>query len=193
MEENAQNLWLAELWLAHRDRISRLLEMKMPPVLRRRLSVEDLAQEVYMDCGRRMEFLRAEPEVPAYVKLRRIALQTLADQVRKHLGAGKRDAMKESELPESDDGARVDAWAQFVDTISSPRTHMLRLERQSQIRRVLADLSPSDREILELRHFEELGNAECAAVLGIAPKAASIRYVRALKRLRELLEDVSLF
>ncbi len=193
MEDNANNLWLAELWLAHRDRISRLLEMKMPPVLRRRLSVEDLTQEVYMDCGRRLEFLQAEPDVPMYVKLRRIALQTLADQVRRHLGAGKRDAMKESELPEGDDGARVDAWAQFVDTISSPRTHMLRLERQAQTRRVLAELSPVDREILELRHFEELGNNECAAVLGIAPKAASIRYVRALKRLRELLESLSLF
>ena len=62
-----------------------------------------------------------------------------------------------------------------------------------QTRRVLAELSPVDREILELRHFEELGNNECAAVLGIAPKAASIRYVRALKRLRELLESLSLF
>lgn len=193
MQDNAQNLWLAELWLKHRDRISRLLEMKMPPVLRRRLSVEDLAQEVYMDCGRRMEFLQSEPQIPMYVKLRRIALQTLADHVRKHLGAGKRDAMKESEMPEGDDGAQVDAWAQFVDTISSPRTHMLRLERQALTRRVLADLSPADREVLELRHFEELGNTECAAVLGIAPKAASIRYVRALKRLKDLLEGVSLF
>ena len=67
MEDNANNLWLAELWLAHRDRISRLLEMKMPPVLRRRLSVEDLTQEVYMDCGRRLEFLQAEPDVPMTV------------------------------------------------------------------------------------------------------------------------------
>ena len=100
--------------------------------------------------------------------------------------------MKESELPESDDRS-MEAWAQFVDTMSSPRTHMVRLERQALTRRVLGELSPADREILELRHFEDLGNTECAMVLGIAPKAASIRYVRALKRLRDLLEGASLY
>ncbi|MBQ5665097.1 MAG: hypothetical protein IIV41_04420, partial [Akkermansia sp.] len=70
---------------------------------------------------------------------------------------------------------------------SSPRTHLERIERQAMARRVLAQLSANDREILELRHFEEMGNAECAAVLGIEPKAASIRYVRALKRFQELV------
>lgn len=82
----------------------------------------------------------------------------------------------------------MDAWAQFADSISSPRSHMERVERQQQIRLLLTQLSPADREILELRHFEELSNGECAAVLGIEVKAASIRYVRAVKRFRELIE-----
>ena len=81
----------------------------------------------------------------------------------------------------------MDAWAQFADSISSPRTHLERLERQAYTRRVLAALPAVDREILELRHFEELSNAECAAVLGLTQKTASIRYVRALKRFRDLL------
>ena len=148
---------------------------------------EDLLQETYLACGRRAAYLQAEPEVPMYVKLRRIALQTLTDMERHHLAAAKRDAMKEQN-PE-DDVAVADAWAHFADTISSPRTHLERLERQAMARRVLASLSPLDREILELRHFEELGNAECAAVLGIEQKAASIRYVRALKRFRELVNN----
>lgn len=192
MSTDAENLWLAEQWQMYRERLRKLLAVRMPEVLMRRLSVDDLMQETYVACGRRMEFLKAEPEVPMYLKLRRIALQVLADQQRHHLGAGKRDAMKESELPESDDRT-MEAWAQFVDTMSSPRTHMVRLERQALTRRVLGELSPADREILELRHFEDLGNTECAMVLGIAPKAASIRYVRALKRLRDLLEGASLF
>lgn len=192
MSTDAENLWLAEQWQMYRERLRKLLAVRMPEVLMRRLSVDDLMQETYVACGRRMEFLKAEPEVPMYLKLRRIALQVLADQQRHHLGAGKRDAMKESELPESDDRS-MEAWAQFVDTMSSPRTHMVRLERQALTRRVLGELSPADREILELRHFEDLGNTECAMVLGIAPKAASIRYVRALKRLRDLLEGASLF
>ncbi len=192
MSTDAENLWLAEQWQMYRERLRKLFAVRMPEVLMRRLSVDDLMQETYVACGRRMEFLKAEPEVPMYLKLRRIALQVLADQQRHHLGAGKRDAMKESELPESDDRS-MEAWAQFVDTMSSPRTHMVRLERQALTRRVLGELSPADREILELRHFEDLGNTECAMVLGIAPKAASIRYVRALKRLRDLLEGASLY
>lgn len=187
MGETPQNLWLADLWLQYRDRLLRLLALRMPAVLQRRLSVEDLLQETYLACGRRAAYLQAEPEVPMYVKLRRIALQTLTDMERHHLAAAKRDAMKEQN-PE-DDVAVADAWAHFADTISSPRTHLERLERQAMARRVLALLSALDREILELRHFEEMGNAECAAVLGIEQKAASIRYVRALKRFRELVNN----
>ena len=184
MGESPENLWLADLWMQYRDRILRMLSLRMPAVLQRRLSVEDLLQETYLACGRRVAFLQAEPEVPMYVKLRRIALQTLTDMERHHLTAAKRDAMKE-QSPEDDVAA--DAWAHFADTISSPRTHLERLERQAMARRVLAQLSANDREILELRHFEEMGNAECAAALGIEQKAASIRYVRALKRFRELV------
>ena len=180
-----ENLWLTEQWLQYRDRLSRLLALRVPAAMLQRISVEDVLQEVYMACGRRMEFLQAEPEVPMYVKFRRIALQTLTDLERYHLGAAKRDAMKE--CSPDDDGAVADAWGHFADTISSPRTHLERMERQAMARRVLDALSETDREILELRHFEELGNAECAAVLGIEAKAASIRYVRALKRFRELV------
>lgn len=187
MQNNPENLWLAEVWMEHRERLLRLIVLRMPPVLQRRLSAEDVLQDAYLQCGKRMEFLQAQPEVPIYAKLRKIALQTMTDLERRHLGAGKRDAMKESS-PAQDETA-LDAWARFADTISSPRTHLLRMERQAMARRVLASLSERDREILELRHFEELGNLECAAVLGIEPKAASIRYVRALQRFRTLIEQ----
>lgn len=185
MSEPTENLWLADVWLEHRERLRRLLSLRVPQPLLRRMSVDDLLQECYLACGRRMEFLLAEPEVPMYVKLRLVALQTLTDMERHHLAAAKRDAMKE-QSPEDNEGV-ADAWAHFADTISSPRTHLERLERQAMARRVLAQLSANDREILELRHFEEMANAECAAALGIEPKAASIRYVRALKRFQELV------
>lgn len=184
MTTTPENLWLAEVWQEYRERILRLLALRMPDVLNRRMSAEDLLQETYLACGRRMDFLKAQPDVPMYAKLRKIALQTLADAERHHLGAGKRDAMRESSAEEK---TVMDHWTRFADTISSPRTHMERLERQAMARRVLGQLTDLDREILELRHFEELGNNECAAVLEIDPKAASIRYVRALKRFRELV------
>ncbi len=189
MAELPQNLWLAEIWLEHRDRIVRLLATRMPPAMLRRMSADDVAQEAYIACGKRVDFLQNQPDVPMFVKLRKIALQTLTDMERRHLAAGKRDAMKESMWGQDDD-ASMDAWANFADSISSPRTHLERLERQALARRILQDLPATDREILELRHFEELSNNECAAVLEIAPKAASIRYVRALKRFQDLLKDV---
>lgn len=184
-----ENLWLADLWQEHRERLLRLIGLRMPAVLQRRVSAEDVLQETYLSCGKRLAFLQENPEVPIYAKLRRLTLQTLADTERRHLAAGKRDAMKESS-PEDEN--TMDAWAHFADTISSPRTHMMKMERQAMARRLLQRLSANDREILELRHFEELANAECAAVLGIEPKAASIRYVRALKRFQELVLQVGL-
>ena len=189
LEETPQNVWLAEVWLEHRDRLVRLLATRMPRVMLRRMSADDVAQEAYLACGRRMDFLLNQPEVPMFVKLRKIALQTLTDLERRHLAAGKRDAMKESEWEDCGDDHSVDAWANFADTISSPRTRLVRLERQEMARRILHELPSTDREILELRHFEELSNNECAAVLEIAPKAASIRYVRALKRFQDLVKD----
>ncbi len=189
MDETPQNLWLAEVWLEHRDRLVRLLATRMPRVLLRRMSADDVAQEAYLACGKRLDFLHSRPEVPMFVKLRRIAMQTLTDVERRHLAAGKRDAMKESTWDDAGDDASVDAWAQFADTITSPRTRLMRMERQALARRILHELPATDREILELRHFEELSNNECAAVLDIAPKAASIRYVRALKRFQDLLKD----
>ena len=187
--ETPDNLWLAEVWMQNRTRLLNLLTLKMPPALTRRLSPEDMLQEAYLACGRRLEFLQAQPEIPVYVKLRMIALQTVTDLERRHLGAAKRDAMKESDCSSEDSG--MDAWAHFADTISSPRTHMEKLERMAMIRRVLAKLTENDRKILELRHFEELGNNECAAILGIDIKAASIRYVRALKRFQALVNEES--
>lgn len=185
--KKTDELWLAEAWQEHKDRIAHLMATRVPVALLRRVGVDDLVQEAYLACGRRLEFLLQKPELPVYVKLRRIALQTLADLERRHLAAGKRDAMKEADV--EDDSGEMDAWAQFADSISSPRTHLERLERQAFARRVLAALPPVDREILELRHFEELSNAECAAVLEVTQKTASIRYVRALKRFRDLLME----
>lgn len=183
--EQDENLWIAEIWLEHRARLLNLLRLKMPEVLTKRLSAEDLLQETYIACSKAPEFLREKPELPMYVKLRFMALQTLAAAERHHLGREKRDAMRECS---PDDGENeADAWARFADTVTSPRTHLERQERRAMARRVMEQLTEADREILELRHFEELGNNECAAVLGISVKAASIRYIRALERMKQLV------
>lgn len=191
MESSQGHLWLAEVWMQHRERLLRLLSLRMPPGLQRRMSPEDLLQETYLACGQRLAWLQEEGECPLYVRLRRIALQVLVNQERRHLAAGKRDAMKEVVLEDPDQTMEI--WANFADSISSPRSHMIKLERVAIARQVLDTLPEADREILILRHFEELSNQECAAVLGVSPKAASIRYVRALKRFQDQVSLSSLF
>jgi len=193
-EQQEEQIWLSEIWLELKPRLQRLLASRVPPVLSRRFGLDDLLQECYLSCSRRISFLKAQPEVPMYVKLRIIALQTLTDLERHHLGARKRDAMKECHWDEDKSpAASQEAWERFADTITSPRTHMLKMERYALVRRVLLDLSDKDREIIELRHFEELSNKECAAVLSIEVKSSSIRYVRALKRVQELIVKSQLF
>lgn len=192
MPESPENLWLAELWLQYRDRLVRLIATRMSPVLLRRLSPDDVAQETYLACGRRMKFLQEHEEVPMFVKLRKLALQTITDMERKHLAAGKRDAMKESFMAEREHDVTVNALSRFADSLVGPRTHLERMELLEQTRKAMRELPDTDREILELRHFEELSNTECAAALGIEVKAASIRYVRALKRMKEMMGDISL-
>ncbi len=193
--EKNSHLWLADEWVQNRSRLQSLLGSRIPPVLQRRLGIDDLLQECYLACGKRISFFLDQPEVPIYVKFRRIALQTLADMERHHLGAAKRDAMKEVHMTDKDDAnsSNLDAWERFADTMTSPRTRLVKLERQSITRRVLEELSDNDRKILELRHFEELTNTECAAILEIEAKTASIRYVRALKRFQELIMQFSVF
>ena len=108
---------------------------------------------------------------------------------RKHLQSGKRDAYKEIEVTDDQTSAAQANWNMFADTVTSPLSKLARIDRYALLRKVMDELADTDKQILELRHFDGMGNNECALVLQIAPKAASIRYVRALQKLQlKLLE-----
>lgn len=193
-EGEKTDLWLVELWMEHKPRLQRILQARVPSLLRARLDVEDILQECYIACGKRVAFLKDKPEIPIFVKLRHISLQTLVDLERFHLRAEKRDARKEASIvSEGEGGDPGEAWMLLADTIASPRTQLMRIERQKMTRQIMTELSDNDKEILELRHFEDLNNKDCAAVLNIEEKAASIRYVRALKRFQELVSQYTFY
>ncbi len=184
--------WLADTFTEYRDRLLRLVQWRLHPALQKRFSPDDLMQEIYLAAEKRLDFFRNRPDVPLFVQWRALALQTLADMERRHLGAQKRDAMKEIGMEEEGDNTeRSVLWERFADSVTSPRTRLANRERCALTRSALASLGDDDRAILELRHFEELSNAECAAVLGVEPKAASIRYVRALKRFQTVIAGIS--
>jgi len=193
MEDFSQND-LAAAFANNRQRLLVLAERRLNPILLKRMSPEDVVSETYAAAAKRLAYFAAHDDVPIYYKLRTILLQTIADIVRRNLQAEARDAYREVESAkckgESEEGAPFDSLAADV---TSPVSRVDRSERHALLRGAIAALAENDRAIIELRHFDGMGNSECAAALGLTEKAASIRYVRALERLRQKLVEVSCF
>ena len=188
------NLW-AERFLEHRERLLALARRNLNPVLLRRVSPEDVVQDTLSSACGKIDFFEARPDVPLYCKLRTLLFQTIADLERRHLQSAKRDAYREIEPAPAADAttaARLD-WDRFADTLTGPVTRMVKADRRALLRQALGELPEADREIIELRNFDGLSNAECAEALGVTPKNASIRYVRALRKLQQLLSQYTEF
>ena len=185
---------LATAYTEHRPRLLALAERRLNPILLKRMSPEDVVSETYAAAAKRLAYFAAHDDVPIYYKLRTILLQTIADIVRRNLQAEARDAYREVESAkckgESEEASPFDSLAADV---TSPVSRVDRSERHALLRGAIAALAENDRAIIELRHFDGMGNSECAAALGLTEKAASIRYVRALERLRQKLVEVSCF
>lgn len=195
MNESDTARFLATAFTENRARLLALAERNLKPVLLKRFSPEDVLSATYEACAKRLAYFVAHPDVPVYFKLRTLLFQTLADLERKNLGADARDAYREVSVADAPDETNVGGlnWGLFAADVTSPVSRVDRDERHSLLRAALGSLSVADRQILILRHFDGLGNGDCAAILGIEPKAASIRHVRALERLQRKLMEVSCF
>ena len=189
-----QERLIAAAFAEHRQRLKTLAEKRLNPVLLKRMSAEDILSEAYVNAAKRLDYFAARDDVPLYYKLRTILVQTLADIERRHLQAQGRDAYKEvGEQPPVGDQTAASTFDNLPADVTSPVSRVDRNERHALLRGAIAALPENDRAILVLRHFDGLGNAECAAALGLTEKAASIRYVRALERLQQKLVEVSCF
>jgi len=182
----------AEAWRAlfdrDRDRLRRMLALRMDRRLQGRVDPSDVIQESHIEAMTRLpEYLR-ESNLPFFLWLRLIVGQRLALLHRRHLGA-QRDAGREiglyhGALPEATSAALA---ARLLGRLTQPSQAAVRAERKIRIQTALNAMDPLDREILALRHFEQLINGEAAQALGLSKSTASKRYIRALQRLREIL------
>ena len=172
----------------NRERLLKVISWNAPDWLKKRLPVEDILQEVFLDAYNRLDYFNDKPEVPLIVKLRTVALQTIIDKER-YYGADKRDINKE--VFNRNDESKTDLFAIFASEITSPSQKFMRSELVNLVRKVLNEMSPEDRTIIILRHFEHMEYEECAAIMNITLDAAKMRYFRALKRFKELFEKVS--
>ncbi len=180
---------LAESYSQYRDRLWRIVSFRMDHRLLGRVDADDILQEAYLDAATRIEHYLNDPATSFFVWLRTIVGQTLIDVHRRHLGAQKRDVRREAKARHRVFSASTSFQIADVllGNLTSPSQAALKEELSVQLHRALETLNDLDREILVLRHFEELTNLEAAEVLEIEPKATSMRYFRALTRLRSVL------
>ena len=180
---------LGDLLARRRERLRRMIYLRLDRRLNGRDDASDVIQYAYIDATRRFADYQAKPDVSPFVWLRFLATQKLAQLHRHHLGVLGRDAGRDVSIdvaaaPEASSAALA---AQLVGRFSSPSNAANRAEQRQHIQEVLNSMEPIDREVLALRHFEQLDNAETAEVLGIEKQAAYRRYVRAIRRLKDQL------
>lgn len=180
---------LAELFALHRDKLRRMVQVRMDQRLNGRVAPSDVLQEAYIDALKRYPHYYEKPNQNFFGWLRLVVGQRLTDLHREHVLAKRRDVRQEKPL-DVPAGPATSAClaAMLVGGLTSPSGAADRNERYLRLEAALDELDPIDREVLALRHFEELSNADTAEVLGIQPAAASKRYVRALTRLKQILE-----
>jgi RNA polymerase sigma-70 factor (ECF subfamily) len=183
---------IIELLARYRTRLRRMVALRLDPRLQGRVDASDVIQEGYLDAIRRLEEYIRDPSVSFYIWLRFLVGQRVAEYHRRYLSRPGRDIGREvsiyrGAMPGVSSGALA---ARLLGKLTSPSQAAVRAERKLQLQEALNRMDPIDREILVLRHYEQMNNGDAAAVLGLEKAAASKRYTRALQRLGEILANL---
>jgi len=189
-ESNADPHVLGRIWDHYEGRLRRLVRLRLDRRLQGRADPSDVLQEAFIDFQSRAAEYAQKPDMPFFLWLRFLTGQRLQLIHRHHLGTEMRDAGREVSLHRGamPQATSVSLAAQLLGRFTSVTQAVQRAEMQLILQEAINALDPIDREILALRHFEELSNDETAQALDIKPSAASNRHIRALKRLRDVLK-----
>jgi RNA polymerase sigma-70 factor (ECF subfamily) len=175
----------------HREPVRRMIDLRLDPAIAPRVDASDIVQEVLLEASRRLsEYLNESPSpaMPFHLWLRHIALDHIIDAHRRHRQAKRRTVDREQALHSARaDDSSMEQIAALIDRELTPASAALRLEMQRHFQQAIATLPDDDRDIILMRHFEQLSNQEVATTLGLSEAAASMRYLRALRRLRAVL------
>lgn len=174
----------------NRDRLKRLVIFRLDKRIAGRVDPSDVIQEAFTEASTRWDEFVQDQKVEPFIWLRFLVCQKIVTIHRHHLGRGKRDANREVVFDAFDTSESI--LAHLAESATSPSLKVAKLEGQQKLIDALKLLDPIDQEVLALRHYEGLNNAEVAQALQLTPSAASKRYIRALERLRlELGNDLS--
>ena len=188
---------LAAAFTYFRPRLRQMVNLRLDRRLQSRVDPSDVLQEAFLDIVGRVARIKecgdaTGRELPLFLLLRLNTLQKLLEFHRRHLGVQARDVRREVTLHKGPlpHASSATLAGYLLGQLTSPSNAAVQAERRLQLQEVLNTLTLLDREVLALRHFEELTNQEVAEVLGLSKSAASNRYVRALGRLRDALADI---
>ena len=180
---------VGELFTRHKERLRRMVQLRLDRRLQGRIDPSDVLQDAYLSAARSLAEYLQNPTMPFFLWLRMITGRRLRTLHKRHLGtqsrnAGREVALHHGALPQA---SSVSLAAQLLGRLTTPSMAAVRAELQVRVQDVLNSMDALDREVLALRHFEQLTNSETALVLDISESAASNRFVRALARLRTTL------
>lgn len=183
---------VTDLFDRYRKRLKQMIRLRLDRRLQGRVDPSDVLQDAYIDLTEQLPSFLARPEMPFFLWLRLVAGQRLMRVHRHHLGAAMRDAGREVSLYKGalPQASSVSLAAQLLGRFTTASQAAVRAERQLQLQAAINGMEEIDREIIALRHFEELSNGEVAEILGLSKAAASNRYVRAMVRLQTILESL---
>jgi RNA polymerase sigma-70 factor (ECF subfamily) len=183
---------LRAVFEGYRDRLKRMVHLRLSSRLAGRVDDSDVVQEAMLDVSKRLDEYLKEPKTSFFLWLRNVTALKLAEVHCRHLGTQLRDADREvtlhrGGLPMADS---VSLAAQLLGKLTAPSQAAIKAETRILVQEALNSMDPIDREVLALKHFEQLSTAEIAEVLGLSKAGAGSRYLRAIKRLREILEQI---
>lgn len=175
----------------HRGPVKRLIEMRLDRKVQRRVDVSDVVQDVMIEASGRLSRYLDDPGMAFHLWLRQIAWDRIIDTYRRHRVSAKRNMDREQPMsvPAGSDQSTMELAVQLSDPSLTPAAAATQREITARVEAVIQQLADQDREIILMRHYEHLTNLEIAEVLNLNPPAASMRYLRALRRLRELLAE----
>jgi RNA polymerase sigma-70 factor (ECF subfamily) len=168
-----------------------MIDMRLDPAIVQRVDASDVVQEVLLEASRRFQDYLKAPSMPFHLWLRHIAKDHVIDAHRKHHQAKKRGVNREQPMhrPAWAGQSSLDLANQLVDPELTPASAAVRQELERRLHVALGQLDEDDQEIILMRHFEQLSNQEVAESLELTEAAASMRYLRAVRRLRDLLAN----
>ena len=181
-----------DLLQRHRAALRRMIDLRMDRALSRRVDASDIVQDVLVEANRRLAEYFENSTLPFHLWLRQMAKDRIIDAHRRHRVAARRSIDRERSLTVSkgSEQSTLDLVAQLCDRQLTPAAEATWHELERRFQAAVEQLDEQDREVVWMRHFEQLSNSEAAQALDLSPQAASMRYLRAMRRLRELLDDV---